>query len=139
MFSNPFLFFVFASVGLKLSIPRSDNPTASAHYAIYIGFTDPIYNISIWAGITYAKQTLWSLRLEPPEAYLASGTNTAQTYVNRCFEICDRVATSRHVGNNLEDCLVLNVYEPGGGRAGRERWNLSLRWLVMVYVHGGGV
>ncbi|PMD29522.1 alpha/beta-hydrolase [Hyaloscypha variabilis F] len=87
---------------------------------------------------SYTPTHLSSLRLRSLEPYPASGTITAQTYGNRCFEIGDGVASSRRVGNNSEDCLVLNVYTPGRSEDEKGGLDLSLQWPVMVYVHGGG-
>ena len=129
---------LFAGLGLAVSIPRSDGPTAKTHDATYVGFTDTTYNVDIWAGIPYAKPPLGSLRLQPPEKYDAHGTITAQTFGNRCFEIGKGVSPSGTVGGNNEDCLVLNIFTPRKS-AGEKRWpNPSPPWPVMFYAHGGG-
>jgi carboxylesterase type B len=131
-------FLLFAGLGLAVSIPRSDGPTAKTHDATYVGFTDTTYNVDIWAGIPYAKPPLGSLRLQPPEKYDAHGTITAQTFGNRCFEIGKGVSPSGTVGGNNEDCLVLNIFTPRKS-AGEKRWpNPSPPWPVMFYAHGGG-
>ena len=140
MFSKPWIFLLFASLGLGFSIPRdaATGPTAKTHDATYVGFTDTTYNVDIWAGIPYAKPPLGSLRLQPPEASPASGTITAQTSGNRCFEIGKGVAPGGPVGSNSEDCLVLNIYTPGKSEGGKRWLNPSPPWPVMFYAHGGG-
>jgi len=138
MVPKPWIFLLFAGVGLTVSIPRSDGPTASTHDATYVGFTDTTYNVDIWAGVPYAKPPLDSLRLQPPQPYPASGTITAQNYGNRCFEIGNGIAPGTPVGSNSEDCLVLNIYTPGKSEGGKRWLNPSPPWPVLFYAHGGG-
>lgn len=127
-----------AGLGLTVSIPRNEGPTAKTHDATYVGFTDTTYNVDIWAGIPYAKPPLGSLRLQPPEKYPAKGTIAAQTYGNRCFEIGTGVAPGGPVGSNSEDCLVLNIYTPAKCEGGKRSLHPSPPWPVMFYAHGGG-
>jgi len=138
MFSRSWNFLLFAGLGLTVSIPRNEAPTAKTHDATYVGFTDTTYNVDIWAGIPYAKPPLGSLRLQPPEKCPAKGTIAAQTYGNRCFEIGTGVAPGGPVGSNSEDCLVLNIYTPGKTEGGKRSLHPSPPWPVMFYAHGGG-
>jgi carboxylesterase type B len=139
MFSKSSTFWIlsfFAGLGIGVSIPSG--PTAKTRDSTYVGFTDSTYNVDIWAGIRYANPPIGPLRLQHPQPYDASGSILSQEYGNRCFEIGSGWNQGTQVGNNSEDCLVLNIYAPSQCSK-RKRWNTeSPPWPVMFYVHGGG-
>jgi carboxylesterase type B len=138
--ATSWIFWSLVGLGLTASIPRSDSgaPTAKAGAATYVGFTDTTYNVDIWAGVRFAKPPLGSLRLQPAQLYEASGTILSQSYGNRCFEIGNGISPGIPVGNNSEDCLVLNIYAPSSEKGGKRWLNPSPPWPVMFYLYGGG-
>jgi carboxylesterase type B len=121
-----------AYLGCGMGLPDINAAIVNAGNAAYFGFTDPIYGVDIWAGIRFAKPPVGSLRLQPPQPNEASGKISSLEYGNRCFELGDGLTPfgATRVGNNSEDCLVLNIYAPPR--------HLGLEGLpIMFYLHGG--
>ena len=89
--------------------------------------------VKAYLGIPFARPPVGELRWRPPQPIQWTGVWNADRKGPECIQVLRPHNINHYFGEEAtsEDCLYLNVWEPGGARAGD-------RLPVIVFIYGGG-